>query len=133
MLARVGFGDHALGPGGGNGEAFARLQRRRRLEPDHAWPLVDHPSISIGGAGHTGINSTLAERGGFGQANLSLSAVDGEAPAIAGHVPVKLVESVEAAELARGAVAEHVAILAGFEPRFRIADLHPDTAEDRFA
>ena len=50
---------------------------------------------------------------GLRQADGHFGDVDREDPAVAGHVPIELVELVEAAELAIGAVADPVDVRAG--------------------
>ncbi len=66
----------------------------------------------------------MPERHRLRQGNARLGPIDGEIPAIAGRVPVELIEILEEADLPRGDILDHVFVAAGVENAVGTADPH---------
>jgi hypothetical protein len=73
-----------------------------------------------------GIGGALPELDWRGEGDSRFGLIDRESPAVAGDVPVELVELLEPAELAAGAVVDGVAVVAGLEEYIRLADVNAD-------
>ncbi len=111
----------SLGPSG--------ARRRDRCLPGL---FGDQPRRARSTALGASVIGLIREADGARQADGYFGNVDREDPAVAGHVPIKLVELVEAAELAIGAVVDPVDVRAGRHIAVRIAQLDADAALDCF-
>src|SRR5262249_20795567 len=108
LLGRVGRRDHTLLPGGRDGESAFRRQRSRGAEYDVAGTLLDDGRVLPAPALRTGGERGLPERHRRRPGDARLGLIDGKGPAGAGGVPVELVVIGEEADLATGAVTNHV-------------------------
>ncbi|HEY6258549.1 MAG TPA: hypothetical protein VIY51_22430 [Xanthobacteraceae bacterium] len=123
-----------LGPGGGVSTPFcqpaatvrpAKAGRRRGgAEHDPARRLFDHGGVLAGRALRAGIERLLREGDGVGQRDARLGHVDREGPAGAGRVPIELVEFLEIADLARGAIFDDIFVRPGLERDVGASDAH---------
>src|SRR5690606_29994993 len=107
------------------------LERHRGGDDNFARTLGDRRSIAGGRALRAGVERPLGAEGyGLGQADAGFRSVDRDRPAVAGHVPVKLVVAVEEAELAGGRVPNDVSVLAVREENVGITDAHAHAVAD---
>src|SRR5262245_7521489 len=86
--------------------------------------LFDHAGVAAVGVLRAGIERTLPKWHGLRQRDARLGPIDGEIPAIAGGVPVELVEILEEADLPRGDILDHVVVAASVENAVGAADPH---------
>jgi hypothetical protein len=121
----AGLVDVPLRPSDHDGEALARGQRARRLQPRLA-PVDAGREALLGAAlvAGVGLGRDLAGRHPCRQAHHGAGAVDRQVPAVAGDVPVQLVVALEVAQLPVRAVADGVLLAAMLDEAIRAADVN---------
>ena len=124
LLRRRRLQHHALGKARRDGQPVGDRHRPCGAEYDAAGLLLDDCCVLAGRTLRAGVERGLLELDLIRQIDPRLRDLDRKRPAVAGGVPVKLVVTVEEADLPRGAVADDIFMQAGVDAPAGAADPH---------